>query len=144
MATQDEQTSQTHAHRPIRTYVAGVLSLIAFILLIGDWRFGWHTGPPGAVVLTLAVFVLISTSRVYTTRLQDRIIQLEMRLRLREVLPASQHPQIRELTKAQLVGLRFADDAELPALVDRAVRERLSKKDIKRAIKSWVPDRDRT
>ena len=51
---------------------------------------------------------------------------------------------LRDLTKAQLVGLRFADDAELPALVDRAVRERLSKKDIKRAIKSWVPDRDRT
>jgi hypothetical protein len=144
MATLEEQTYETHAHHPIQSYLAGALSLIAFILLLGDWRFGWHTGPPGAVVLTLAVFVLVSTSRVYTTRLQDRIIQLEMRLRLREVLPTSQHPLIRELTKAQLVGLRFADDAELATLVDRAVRERLSRKDIKRAIKSWVPDRDRT
>jgi hypothetical protein len=144
MAIQEPQTYETHAHRPIQSYVAGLFSLVAFILLVGDWLFGWRTGPPGAVVLTLAVFVLVSTSRVYTTRLQDRIIQLEMRLRLREVLPASQHPQIRELTKAQLVGLRFADDAELSTLADRAVRERLSRRDIKRAIKSWVPDRDRT
>jgi hypothetical protein len=144
MATPEQQSYESHAHHPVRSYVAGFFSLIAFILLVGDWLFGWRTGPPGAVALALSVFVLVSISRTYITRLQDRVIQLEMRVRLRDVLPASQHPQIVELTKSQLVGLRFADDAELGALVDRAVRERLSKKDIKRAITRWVPDRDRT
>jgi hypothetical protein len=43
-----------------------------------------------------------------------------------------------------MVGLRFASDAELPALVDRTVREHLSRDDIKKAIKDWVPDFERT
>jgi hypothetical protein len=44
----------------------------------------------------------------------------------------------------QLVALRFASDQELPALVERADREHLSPDQIKRDIKNWVPDPDRT
>jgi hypothetical protein len=48
------------------------------------------------------------------------------------------------LGNKHVVALRFASDAELPALLDRAVRERLSPADIKRAVTSWTPDFDRT
>jgi hypothetical protein len=144
MATPRRQSYERHAHHPFRSYAAGGFAILAFILLVGDWLFGWHTGQPGAVALTLAVFALVSISRRYITNLQDRIIQLEMRLRLREVLPAAQHPQIAKLTKPQLVGLRFASDAELSALVDRAVHEQLTHRQIKQAISEWVPDWDRT
>ena len=44
----------------------------------------------------------------------------------------------------QIVALRFASDAELPGLLERAEREQLTADQIKRAIKNWVPDVDRT
>jgi hypothetical protein len=126
------------------TYIAGVFGGVAFVLLAEAWLLGRNTGPLGSVLLAVAVLALVSISRAYTVRLQNRIIRLEMRLRLRDVLPASQHAQIQELSTPQLVALRFASDAELPALVERAVRERLSRDDIKKAIKDWVPDWERT
>jgi hypothetical protein len=138
------QSYTNHGHHPIWTYIAGAFAGAGFVMLTEAWWLGWHTGPLGAVLLSLGVLALVSISRAYTVRLQNRIIRLEMRLRLREVLPAAQHAQIPQLTTPQLVGLRFASDAELPALVDRTIRERLSRDDIKRAIKDWVPDFERT
>ena len=48
------------------------------------------------------------------------------------------------LSRSQVVALRFASDAELPALLERAEREHLTGDQIKRAIKDWVADLDRT
>ena len=89
-------------------------------------------------------FVLLLISRAYTTRLQDRIIKLEMRVRCASLLTPSQQAILAKLDKPQQIALRFASDAELPALVEQADRERLSADQIKRAIKTWVPDLDRT
>jgi hypothetical protein len=49
-------------------------------------------------------------------------------------------PRIPELTEGQLCGLRFASDAELPKLVERALNEKLSRRDIKKSIQNWRPD----
>ena len=138
------QSYANHAHQPLWTYLAGVLGGTGFVLVTGDWLAGWHRGKLGVVLVSLAVLTLVSMSRVYTVSLQDRIIRLEMRLRLREVLPAAQQASIMEIPTPQLVALRFASDVELPALVERAIRERLSRKDIKKAVKDWVPDVERT
>ena len=78
------------------------------------------------------------------TALQDRIIRLEMRLRMEKLLSAEQLASSERLTTAQLVGLRFASDDELPALMKRALDENLSSKDIKQAVQNWVPDLHRT
>jgi len=126
------------------TYIAGVFGGAAFVLLAEAWLLGRNTAALGSVLLAVAVLALISISRVYTVRLQNRIIRLEMRLRLRDVLPPTQQGEILQLTTPQLVALRFASDAELPTLVDRVVRERLSREEIKKAIKDWVPDWERT
>jgi hypothetical protein len=88
--------------------------------------------------------VLIWISRVYTTRLQDRIIRAEMRLRALQLLTPEQQRMLSALSMKQLAALRFASDPELPALAERAARERLEPKDIKRAIRTWIPDFDRT
>ena len=74
-------------------------------------------------------------------RVQDRIIRLEMRLRLQQCLPADLRSRIEELTPGQLVALRFASDAELPELVREVVAGKLAaRKDIKLRVKNWQGD----
>ena len=144
MTDSRSQSYANHGHRPVWTYIAGVFGGAAFVMLAEAWLLGRNTAALGSVLLAVAVLALISISRVYTVRLQNRIIRLEMRLRLRDVLPPTQQGEILQLTTPQLVALRFASDAELPTLVDRVVRERLSREEIKKAIKDWVPDWERT
>jgi hypothetical protein len=139
-----EQSFANHAHMPTLSVFAYVFGVAGAIFLVGNWLRGWNTLQPGVVSLAIAVLVLASISRVYVTALQNRIIRLEMRVRLMDLLPREQHQKISQLTTPQFVGLRFASDPELPALVDRAIAERLSRDDIKRAIKNWVADWERT
>jgi hypothetical protein len=93
------------------------------------------------LLLAAAVLGLVALIRRYTTRLQDRIIRLEMRLRLAGL---GREPDVTRLTTRQLVALRFASDAELAALLDRALAENLTPDQIKRAVTSWQADRMRT
>jgi Family of unknown function (DUF6526) len=138
------QSFENHAHRPVPTFVGTLFFLITFILLIGAWAFGWPTLFPAVLSLSFAVAVLLSLTRTYITKLQDRIILLEMKVRCAELLPAGQDARLGELTTAQVVALRFASDAELGALLDRAIREKLPPKEIKRAVKNWRADLLRT
>ena len=139
-----EQSFARHGHHPVPTYVATVFVLLAVIGLVGAWLLDWDTLEVGAVTLSLAVVTLVSISRTYIVRLQDRIIMLEMKVRCAEVLAAGQDARLAELTPKQIVALRFASDDELGDLLDRAIREKLAPKEIKRAVKRWRPDYLRT
>jgi uncharacterized protein DUF6526 len=139
-----EQSYERHGHHPVFTYVASVFTLLALILVIGAALFGWRTFQAAVLSLTLAVATLVSISRRYIVRLQDRIILLEMKVRAAELLTPEQEARLAALGKRQVIALRFASDAELPELVDRAARESLTSDQIKRAIKNWRSDYHRT
>lgn len=138
------QSYARHAHHPVPTYVAGFFTLVAIICLIGAWQFDWPTRDLGAISLSFAVAVLVSMSRWYIVRLQDRIILLEMKVRAAELLNAEQEARLAELRPRQVIALRFASDAELGPLVEVAAREKLSPDQIKRAVRNWREDPHRT
>ncbi len=139
------QTYANHTHRPVPTVVGGLLVLVALACFGMRWFEvgGRASFAIGLLALTGAVMALLYTSRVYTVALQDRIIRLEMRVRGMSVLTAEQQRLLAGLSKKQVVALRFASDAELPALVERTAREQLAPRDIKRAITAWTADLDR-
>ncbi len=143
MPTQDYAT---HRHNPKLTGVGFMFVLLAVVGFALRWfgiggRYAMALGLAGLIA---AIQVLLTISRVYTTKLQDRIIRLEMKVRGMTLLTPAQQVVLARLSRPQVVALRFASDAELPALVEQADREKLTADQIKRAIKNWVPDFDRT
>lgn len=91
-------------------------------------------------VVFAAVLVLLFKVRLYALKVQDRVIRLEERLRLQQLLPESLRSRIGDLTEDQLVGLRFASDGEVSDLVTQALDERLPREEIKKRVKNWRPD----
>jgi hypothetical protein len=95
----------------------------------------------GDAIYAIALAAGIFASRVMALTVQNRVIRLEMRLRLKEILPPALASRIKELTVRQLIALRFAGDAEMPALVERTLKGEFAKpRDIKAAITDWQPD----
>ena len=137
------QSFQNHAmYQPSWHYWALPTAFIYFLYcLVTLVRGGIAAHEVFDLVGAVSLMAAIWASRIMVLTVQDRLIRLEMRLRLREVLPAPLAARIPELTKGQLVGLRFASDAELPALVERVLRGELVRaKDVKAAVKDWQPD----
>ena len=141
MADKSQSFENHAAWQPMFHFFASPITLIA--ALHQTWRA--ITEPSTMHFATALFFWAISigvfVSRVMVMRVQDRVIRLEMRLRLKELLPSALAMRIPELAPRQLVALRFAGDAELPALVERTLKGEFEKpRDIKRAIKDWQPD----
>ena len=91
-------------------------------------------------LMAFLLVVLIFTVRIYSLRVQDRLIRLEERLRMQSLLSAGVMRRTAELTEKQYVALRFASDEELPALVETTLTNKLKPADIKKAVKNWRPD----
>ncbi len=137
-----EQSFQNHAHRPTPTAVAWLFSLAALVFWFRSG--GYSDGDWAMLMVILATLQLGWISRVYTVKLQDRIIMLEVKVRAAELLPAGADAQLARLTSKQIAALRFAGDDEFGALLERAARENLAPRDIKAAVKNWRADLHRT
>ena len=117
-----------------------ILSIIHFIAHVTEGGLRDQVHAVLLILLAVAFLVAVFKIRLYSLKVQDRVIRLEERLRLASLLPEPLRSRIPELTEGQLVALRFASDAELPKLAERALSEKLSPADIKKAIQTWRPD----
>ena len=137
-----EQNYANHTYRPTSFLIAALCALIGFVaMVIAAFRQpGYITA--GLVVLAIAVICTVIMVRSYALKLQNRIIRLEMQTRLARL--GLMDANFARLAMPQIIALRFASDAELPALMPRALAENLSSDQIKQAVTNWQGDFLRT
>jgi hypothetical protein len=143
MANQKPQNFQNHVRvvPPYHMFVFGVFLINLAYTIYRPVKDGFSWGALVNILLALAFLVLFFYARIFVLTVQDRVIRLEMRMRLAELLPGELRSRIPEFTVAQLVALRFASDAELPALARKVLDEKLNdRKTIKRLVKDWQAD----
>jgi Family of unknown function (DUF6526) len=143
MASQKPQNFQNHTRTvpPFHMFVLPVLLLNLGWTIYHLIRAGLSFESVLGVLLALALLTFALFARLFALTVQDRVIRLEMRLRLAELLPPELRPRIPEFNVAQLVSLRFASDAELPSLARKVLDEKLTdRKAIKRLVKDWQAD----
>ena len=141
MAEKNTQTFANHAHRARSWLLTALLALIGFGVMVWFELQQLNMVGFGLLCLSAAVLGVVIMLRGYATRLQDRIIRLEMQVRAARL---GLEAQLARLTLRQVIALRFASDAELPELLDRAIAEGLDPVQIKRAVKNWQADLLRT
>lgn len=120
-----------------------VMPVLTINFLASAWRVIQtpSLGMLWACIVAAALAAGALAARVMALAVQDRVIRLEMRLHMREVLPADLQARIPELTRRQLVGLRFAGDGELADLVRQVLSGSLkSTTEIKKAVRQWQAD----
>lgn len=140
--SQQKQTFATHARwYPVWHFFAMPVTGVAALHL--TWGAITHPSTMSALwaLYAFAIAAGVFAARGMAMTVQDRVIRLEMRLRLKEILPAPLYARFGELTLRQLIGLRFAGDAEMAGLVERVLKGELTKeKEIKAAVKDWQGD----
>jgi hypothetical protein len=140
-----EKVPQTYAnhvrlHAPFHFFMLPAALLLLVLTIVNvvkhpDLLESWILVLIG--VTTPVAFVLI---RINPLRAQDRLIRLEERMRLEALLNEPLRSRIGELSEGQLVALRFASDAEVAALAEKALKERMKGAEIKKAIVTWRSD----
>ncbi len=139
----EEQNFANHTRRvpPFHFFVVPVFVINFFWSLYRLWQLGFSFAGIFGVLLAAALVILPLSARMFALTVQNRVIRLEERLRYERVLPVDLQARINEFTVAQIVSLRFASDAELPALARKVLDEKLNeRKAIKQQIKNWRPD----
>jgi hypothetical protein len=136
------QSYANHA-RIVPGYHYVTFGLLLLLLIWAGWRLAAETSVDRLMLLLLTVAVILVAfyARTFALTVQDRIIRLEMHLRLAELLPGDLQARIAELTPKQLVALRFASDAELAELVRAVLADGVTDpRAIKKMVRNWRPD----
>ena len=136
------QTYATHK-RYFPLYHFFVLPIAALNVVITAVDLVRHPSLRDALAFLLALGLLggFLAARAMTLTVQNRLIGLEMRLRLAAVLEPELARRIPELRLRHLIALRFASDAEVPDLVRRCLAGEFATADeVKREIRQWRPD----
>ena len=142
MAEKPSQTYANHVrfHPPYHFFLAPATFGLLILTIVNVVR---HVHRLDAwILLLIGILAPLGAllMRLYPLKVQDRVIRLEEQLRMQALLGEPLRSRIGELTEAQLVGLRFASDAELPGLVEKALGSNMKLADIKKAVVNWRAD----
>ena len=139
---QPPQTAEHHT-RFFPPFHFVLLPVLLLNILVAAWNVYQVpiAGTAWALVMAVALLTLALLARAMALTVQDRVIRLEMRLRLQDALPQDLRSRMHELTRRQLVALRFASDREMPDLVREVLAGNLpTSKAIKGRVKDWQAD----
>lgn len=146
------QESQSYAnHRKFVPWYHFFASLVLLVNLV--WAI-WKLGRAAltdqvpltfdavlAVLVAMALIVVWLYARLFPLAVQDRVIRQEMQLRLERILPDALKGRIDDLSRNQIIGLRFASDGELPDLMREVLDGGVTGREaIKKKIKDWQVD----
>jgi hypothetical protein len=142
MAEKAPQSFANHTRfDPLFHFFVIPVAATSFVITIWNLIRGpLNFGAVWMVIVAMAALVAAFKIRLYALKVQDRVIRLEERLRCANLLSEPMRSRIGELSEAQFVALRFACDAELAALVEKALAGKLPSAEIKKAIANWRPD----
>jgi hypothetical protein len=138
------QSAKNHLRfYPLHHFIAAPLSLIIFVYALGKLFTDFNI--PNLIFSLAGLLLVLSPllSRLYGLKNQDRIIRLEMRQRYFELTGKRFSPLEKQLALKQIIALRFASDDELLCLIDQAIENKLSPKQIKEKIQHWQADNHR-
>lgn len=93
-----------------------------------------------AILIFLILFVAVLLRQHYALGNQNRIVRLEFRLRYFELFGKRSDDLVEQLSLGQIAALRFAYDDEFKDLLQRALDDGWSGKQIKKSIKRWRAD----
>ena len=144
----EEQSYAKHAKFvPLYHYFLFAVIVVVFIgSLVNLYRRVAGSNPVGRlsaeliVLIAVALILLFLFARTFPLKAQDRAIRAEENLRH---FALTGKLLDHRLTIKQIIGLRFASDAEFPELARKAADQGMSLDDIKKSVKTWRPDHDR-
>ncbi len=139
------QTPQTYKNHvrffPLFHFFIVPVLLINFLNAIRHFYYLQARATVWEIVVAAALLALAFAARLMALTVQDRVIRLEMRMRMNQILSPDLCARTNELTPRQLIALRFASDAELAELVRDVLDGRLqTQKAIKQRVRQWTPD----
>ena len=137
----EPQNFQNHTRMdPLYHYFLMPVAFVSLVLAIVNVIRSPSLSTIWGLLIAMALGAIVAKVRLYPLRVQDRLIRLEERLRLATLVADPYRARIGELNEGQLVALRFACDAEIPALVEKALAANLKPREIKQSIVNWRPD----
>ena len=139
----DQQDYSNH-HRYVFMYHAVLFGLIVLSLggsivnLVTSWGVPYAFYSASLSVAVVVSLLLLSFfTRIFALKAQDRAIRAEENLR-HFVLTGKLLDS--RLSIRQVIGLRFASDAEFAELAQRAAEQDMSEDAIKKAVRNWRGD----
>lgn len=138
------QNYQNHTrYYPFHHFVITPLTLIYLIWTISRMDYSTQDNLLDGIYHLIGALILVMLpllARLYALKLQNRMILNEMRIRYYHLTGKSFEEKERELKLGQIIALRFASDEELLQLMEKAIKQQLSPKEIKLQIKNWKGD----
>lgn len=138
----ETQTYENHVRwHPIYHFVLSPILALNFIFAIVRLVQDFNVDRVAYLIIAIALLIIGLLVRTNALMAQNRVIRLEEQLRYERILPKDLVSKAQNLKTNQMIALRFASDEELPALIERTLKNEFEKPDqIKRAIKNWRGD----